>query len=124
MQLPGQESLPRMAWEPTCLEVQVSGTLPAALEAKKHRCAMYAPCLPCHPCRLKDLVLKWMPVSHNKAIDGEAPEQGGCAWELRAARRAGAAAPHTFHLRLSPSSPARPGPATRCAAPRCTAATP
>ena len=26
--------------------------------------------------RLKDLVLKWMPVSHNKAIDGEAPEQG------------------------------------------------
>jgi hypothetical protein len=30
-----------------------------------------------HPaCRLKDLVLKWMPVSHNKAIDGEAPEAG------------------------------------------------
>ena len=26
--------------------------------------------------RLKDLVLKWMPVSHNKALDGESPEEG------------------------------------------------
>ena len=38
------------------------------------------PC-PCtsYPGRLKDLVLKWMPVSHNKALkEGEAAEQGGC----------------------------------------------
>lgn len=28
-------------------------------------------------CRLKDLVLKWMPVSHNKAIGADAPEKGG-----------------------------------------------
>ena len=34
------------------------------------------PCPAYEPCRLKDLVLKWMPVSHNKAIGEEAPEQG------------------------------------------------
>ncbi|KAL4424848.1 hypothetical protein ABPG77_011098 [Micractinium sp. CCAP 211/92] len=37
---------------------------------------VYARRRPFHPQRLKDLVLKWMPVSHNKAIDGEAPEKG------------------------------------------------
>ncbi|PSC76572.1 cobalamin biosynthesis isoform A [Micractinium conductrix] len=29
-----------------------------------------------HPQRLKELVLRWMPVSHNKAIDGAAPQTG------------------------------------------------
>ena len=34
---------------------------------------------PLQSCRLKDLVLKWMPVSHNKALkEGEAAGQGGC----------------------------------------------
>lgn len=34
--------------------------------------------------RLKDLVLRWMPVSHNKAIGGDAPEQGAPRWQRRA----------------------------------------
>ncbi|EFN50788.1 hypothetical protein CHLNCDRAFT_33359 [Chlorella variabilis] len=37
---------------------------------------VYARRRPFHPQRLKDLVLRWMPVSHNKAIGDAAPEQG------------------------------------------------
>uniref|UniRef100_A0A1D2AFQ4 CobW C-terminal domain-containing protein n=2 Tax=Auxenochlorella protothecoides TaxID=3075 RepID=A0A1D2AFQ4_AUXPR len=38
---------------------------------------VYARRLPFHPQRLKDLVLKWMPVSHNKTLEqGQEPELG------------------------------------------------
>eukprot|EP01023_Acetabularia_acetabulum_P008770 TRINITY_DN13842_c0_g2_i3.p1 TRINITY_DN13842_c0_g2~~TRINITY_DN13842_c0_g2_i3.p1 ORF type:complete len:485 (-),score=76.18 TRINITY_DN13842_c0_g2_i3:487-1941(-) len=37
---------------------------------------VYSRRLPFHPQRLKDLVLKWLPVTTNKAIEGQNPENG------------------------------------------------
>jgi len=37
---------------------------------------VYSRRLPFHPQRLRDLVLRWMPVTHNKAIGDTAPETG------------------------------------------------
>eukprot|EP01024_Parvocaulis_polyphysoides_P020126 TRINITY_DN1927_c0_g1_i1.p1 TRINITY_DN1927_c0_g1~~TRINITY_DN1927_c0_g1_i1.p1 ORF type:complete len:562 (-),score=51.92 TRINITY_DN1927_c0_g1_i1:288-1892(-) len=37
---------------------------------------VYSRRIPFHPQRLKDLVLKWLPVTTNKAIDGQNPENG------------------------------------------------
>eukprot|EP01025_Chloroclados_australasicus_P024191 TRINITY_DN2434_c0_g1_i4.p1 TRINITY_DN2434_c0_g1~~TRINITY_DN2434_c0_g1_i4.p1 ORF type:complete len:492 (-),score=62.23 TRINITY_DN2434_c0_g1_i4:389-1762(-) len=36
---------------------------------------VYCRRLPFHPQRLKDLVLKWLPVTHNKALDGQQQQQ-------------------------------------------------
>lgn len=40
------------------------------------RSFVYSRRRPFHPQRLKEMVLKWLPVTHNKAIDGEAPTLG------------------------------------------------
>eukprot|EP00195_Chlamydomonas_chlamydogama_P007941 CAMPEP_0202896436 /NCGR_PEP_ID=MMETSP1392-20130828/5445_1 /ASSEMBLY_ACC=CAM_ASM_000868 /TAXON_ID=225041 /ORGANISM="Chlamydomonas chlamydogama, Strain SAG 11-48b" /LENGTH=565 /DNA_ID=CAMNT_0049581799 /DNA_START=114 /DNA_END=1811 /DNA_ORIENTATION=- len=40
------------------------------------RSFVYSRRKPFHPQRLKEMVLKWLPVTHNQAIDGEAPAVG------------------------------------------------
>jgi hypothetical protein len=59
-------------WRPAAAQQACSVACCPRQRALALACPLPAPCPAPGLCRLKDLVLKWLPVTHNKAIDGGA----------------------------------------------------